>query len=43
MARTAAALAKHEDLPLDVAAEGLTATELSPHRFIETTVLGESK
>jgi D-arginine dehydrogenase len=36
MARTAAALAKHETLPLDIAAEGLTAQDLSPSRFAMT-------
>ena len=33
MARTAAALAKHESLPADIAAHGLTAQDLSPSRF----------
>jgi D-arginine dehydrogenase len=33
MARIAAALAKHESLPSDVAAQGLTAADLSPSRF----------
>jgi len=37
LARTAAALAKHENLPADVAAEGLDATHLSPHRFLAVT------
>jgi D-arginine dehydrogenase len=34
MARSAAALAKRESLPVDVAAEGLRADELSPQRFV---------
>ncbi len=33
MARTAAALAKHESLPADIASQGLTAQDLSPSRF----------
>jgi D-arginine dehydrogenase len=33
LARTAAALAKRESLPVDVAAEGISPQELSPHRF----------
>jgi D-arginine dehydrogenase len=33
MARTAAALATHNDLPRDILAEGLSARDLSPHRF----------
>ncbi len=33
MARVAAALAQHEDLPDSVAAEGLRAIDLSPARF----------
>jgi len=37
LARTAAALAKHETLPADIAAEGLTAAVLSPHRFLAVT------
>jgi D-arginine dehydrogenase len=32
MARIAAALVRHEKLPADVAIEGLTAADLSPHR-----------
>jgi D-arginine dehydrogenase len=36
MARTAAALAKHESLPADIAAQGLTAQDLSPRRFAAT-------
>jgi D-arginine dehydrogenase len=36
MARTAAALAKQEDLPGDVAAEGLSAQDLSPRRFVQS-------
>jgi D-arginine dehydrogenase len=43
MGRTAARLAMHENLPADVAAEGLTAADLSPQRFIEAEVLGESR
>ncbi len=35
MARIAAALAKHEYLPADVAGEGLVAADLSPHRFAD--------
>jgi len=35
LSRCAAALAKHEPLPADVASEGLTAEEISPHRFAE--------
>jgi D-arginine dehydrogenase len=36
MARIAAALAKHESLPADIAAQGLTAQDLSPSRFTMT-------
>lgn len=36
MARTAAALAKQENLPDDIAAEGLSARDLSPSRFKPT-------
>jgi D-arginine dehydrogenase len=43
MARTAAALAKRENLPADVASEGVTAADLSPHRFNDAGVLGEQK
>jgi D-arginine dehydrogenase len=43
MARTAAALARHENLPADVTAEGLTAKDLSPHRFHAATVVAESE
>jgi D-arginine dehydrogenase len=35
LGRAAAALAKHESLPPDVVAEGLTAEDLSPRRFPE--------
>jgi len=35
LARTAAALAMQRPLPPDVAAEGLAAENLSPHRFVE--------
>jgi D-arginine dehydrogenase len=42
MARTAAALAKHENLPADVASEGLTAADLSKHRFTEARA-GETR
>jgi D-arginine dehydrogenase len=35
MARAAAALARQEQLPADVAMEGLAASDLSPHRFKE--------
>jgi D-arginine dehydrogenase len=38
MARAAAALAKHENLPADIAGEGLVAADLSPHRFIQDRV-----
>ena len=34
MARIAASLARQEPFPADVAAEGLTAGDLSPHRFM---------
>jgi D-arginine dehydrogenase len=34
LARTAAALARREGVPADVAAEGLTAEDLSPGRFM---------
>jgi D-arginine dehydrogenase len=43
MARTAAALAKREGVPSDVGAQGLTAEDVSPHRFIVPMVAGESK
>ncbi|MEP6546541.1 MAG: FAD-dependent oxidoreductase [Gammaproteobacteria bacterium] len=33
MARTAGALARHEKVPADVSAEGLTDADLAPHRF----------
>jgi D-arginine dehydrogenase len=36
MGRTAAALAKHESLPCDIASHGLTAEDLSPRRFAAT-------
>jgi D-arginine dehydrogenase len=36
MARTAAALAQHGSLPPDIAAQGLTAQDLSPSRFAAT-------
>ena len=35
LSRCAAALAKHEPLPADLAAEGLTTEELSPYRFAQ--------
>jgi D-arginine dehydrogenase len=35
LARTAAALAKRESIPADVAAQGLKAEDLSPGRFME--------
>jgi D-arginine dehydrogenase len=38
MARTAAALAKDESLPVDIAAQGLTAQDLSPGRFAATAL-----
>jgi D-arginine dehydrogenase len=34
LARSAAALAKRENLPADVVAEGLSEADLSPHRFV---------
>jgi D-arginine dehydrogenase len=42
MARTAAALAKRESVPADVAAQGLTAEDVSPHRFMVPIGAGES-
>lgn len=36
MARTAAALATRDSLPADVASEGLSAGDLSPHRFTDS-------
>jgi D-arginine dehydrogenase len=42
MARTAGALARRENIPADVAAEGLLQADLSPHRFIEAMALGEA-
>jgi D-arginine dehydrogenase len=41
MGRTAAKLAMRENLPPDVAAEGLRAADLSPQRFIGAQVLSE--
>jgi D-arginine dehydrogenase len=41
LARTAAALAKRENLPVDVAIEGLTAADLSPDRLLAVSVVGE--
>jgi D-arginine dehydrogenase len=41
MGRTAAKLAMGENLPPDVAAEGLRAADLSPQRFIGAQVLSE--
>jgi D-arginine dehydrogenase len=38
MARAAAALARQEDLPEDVAMEGLAAADLSPLRFVDDVV-----
>jgi D-arginine dehydrogenase len=43
MARTAAALAMREPLPADVVSEGLSAGDLSPHRFAEIAVLGRQQ
>jgi D-arginine dehydrogenase len=40
LARTAAALARRENLPADVAAEGLTAADLSPNRLFAVSVVG---
>jgi D-arginine dehydrogenase len=40
LARTAAALAKRENLPADVAIEGLTAADLSPDRLLAVSVVG---
>lgn len=40
MARAAAALARQENLPADVAREGVTAVDLSPHRFSDAFTLG---
>jgi D-arginine dehydrogenase len=40
IARTAAALATRAPLPMDIAAEGLSAENLSPHRFAEIVALG---
>lgn len=37
MARTAAALVKRERLPADIVAEGLTAEDLAPGRFVEAS------
>jgi D-arginine dehydrogenase len=42
MARTAGALARRENMPADVAAEGLMQADLAPHRFIEMLALGEA-
>jgi D-arginine dehydrogenase len=42
MARTAGALARRENLPADVAAEGLTQADLAPNRLIEAMALGEA-
>jgi hypothetical protein len=41
MARTAAALAMREPLPADVVSEGLSAGDLSPHRFAEIAAFGK--
>jgi D-arginine dehydrogenase len=38
MGRTAAALATHQSLPVDIAAQGLTAQALSPGRFAATAL-----
>jgi D-arginine dehydrogenase len=35
MARAAAALVRQESLPADVVGEGLTAADVSPHRFVD--------
>jgi D-arginine dehydrogenase len=40
LARTAAALAKREHLPPDVATEGLSAADLSPDRLLAVSVVG---
>jgi D-arginine dehydrogenase len=42
LARAAAALARQEDLPTDVAMEGLTAADLSPRRFVSSLSVGAS-
>ncbi len=42
MARIAAALVKEEHIPADVEAEGLTAEDLSPHRFHAAAAIGQS-
>jgi D-arginine dehydrogenase len=41
MARAAAALARQENLPADLAMEGLTEADLSPHRFVETLSIAD--
>jgi D-arginine dehydrogenase len=41
MARAAAALARQENLPADVVIEGLTAADLSPHRFMDALSLAD--
>jgi D-arginine dehydrogenase len=43
MARAAAALARQENLPDDVAREGLAAADLSPDRFMEGLPLADRK
>jgi D-arginine dehydrogenase len=42
MARTAGALARRENIPADVAGEGLAQADLAPHRFAKDVVLGEA-
>jgi D-arginine dehydrogenase len=41
MARIAAALINQEQMPEDVEAEGLTAEDLSPHRFHAAVAVGK--
>jgi D-arginine dehydrogenase len=41
LARTAAALAKRESVPADVATEGLTAAQLSPDRLLAVSTVGD--
>ena len=42
LSRTAGALARHEPVPADVSAEGLTAADLAPHRFTKDVEFGEA-
>jgi D-arginine dehydrogenase len=43
LARTAAALAKHENLPSDVAVEGLTEANLSPQRLVDLSTAADTE